>query len=376
MNRRVCYITGTRADYGLMSSTLRLAISRGIDVQVCATGMHLLKTYGETIQDIEADEIPVAACIPVNLDGSHGSNMAYALADELTGLTTALMDIKPDLVTVLGDRGEMLAGALAALHLNIPILHIHGGELSGTVDEPVRHAISKLSNFHAVTTAAARQRLIRMGEHEQLIRVTGAPGLDDIYTLPRTPREELLSASGFDVNRPVSLVVFHPVVQDAEKAGEQIGVILQCLTDADLQALILAPNSDAGGIHIQARLHNFGAREGTKIVTHLPRADYISWLAAADVMIGNSSSGIIEAASVGTCVVNVGNRQNCRERNTNVYDCRVDRKEINTTIDLALSASPYTGGNCYGSGGTAAKLVDWMQTLSLDPGCLHQCNAY
>ncbi len=376
MSRRICYITGTRADYGLMANTLKLAVSKGLDVQLCVTGMHLLDAYGNTVADIEADDLPIAARIPVSLDGSHGSNMAYALAEELKGMTTALQDIAPDLVVVLGDRGEMLAGALAALHLNLPTLHIHGGELSGTVDEPIRHAISKLSHYHATATISARDRLIRMGEHASNICVTGAPGLDEIYAQARTPRTQLLEPLGLDTDQPLALVVFHPVVQEAKLAGEQMQHLLQSLDDSQLQALILSPNADAGGAQIESQIAALTHHEKIRTKTHLSRCDYLSWLAAVDVMIGNSSSGIIEAASVGTQVVNIGSRQHGRERNPNVHECGYLRDEITATTRHALNAGRYNGPNCYGDGNAASRIIEWMQTLSLDAACLRKVNAY
>jgi len=169
--RKICYVSGTGADFGLIASTLQLAAVRpGLEVSVCVTGMHLSPTFGSTVTEIEAAGLRICDRIPVDVETASGASMAFALGHELIGLTTVFARERPDVVMVLGDRGEMLAGALAAIHLNIPVVHVHGGERSGTVDEPVRHAISKLSHYHFVSTEGARERLVRMKENIQQMR--------------------------------------------------------------------------------------------------------------------------------------------------------------------------------------------------------------
>lgn len=376
MTRKVCYITGTRADYGLMARTLRLARDRGLNVSLCVTGMHLLSRYGETVREIEADGLRIAARVPVHLDGSTGGAMARAIAAELAGLTDALERERPDIVLVLGDRGEMLAGALAAIHLNIPIVHIHGGERSGTVDEPVRHAISKLAHFHFVATTEARERLIRMGERPEYITVTGAPGLDDIYDTECIPRGELCRLSGLDPLRPIALVVFHPITQEAEAAGTQMRQIMEAVLGAGLQVLAFKPNADAGGTRIELALAPYGTHRDVRIVTHLPRHEYISWMAAADLMVGNSSSGIIEAASLGLRVINVGDRQRFRERNTNTVDVPVETSAIAAAVRSDLKAGRGHWRNIYGDEGVAERIVEKFVSLEITPAVMNKVNAY
>jgi len=192
MMRKICYITGTRADFGLMQSTLELIDKApGLELSLIVTGMHLLEEYGLTIQDIEAAGFKIAATVAVGAHSS-GAAMGRNIGIMISGFIDALESARPDVVMLLGDRGEMLAGAIAAIHLNIPIVHIHGGERSGTVDEPVRHAISKLSHLHFTATADARERLIRMGENPADVYVTGAPGLDGLTDMARATRTELL----------------------------------------------------------------------------------------------------------------------------------------------------------------------------------------
>lgn len=375
--RRICYVSGTRADFGLMQRTLqRLNAHPEIILSVVATGMHLSPTYGETVKEIEASGLHIAAHIPVALEETSGPAMARALALELSGLVDIFEQERPDIVLLLGDRGEMLAGALAAIHLNIPIAHIHGGERSGTVDEPVRHAISKLSHYHFTATEEARQRLIRMGERPDHIFVTGAPGLDGLQDLVVYSRQELCEKVGFDAGKPVALVVFHPVVQTADAASHQAQELLAALDVAGVQAICLMPNADAGGNLIRQALRENGRHPRFRLLTHLPRADFVSWMASADVMVGNSSSGIIEAGSFGLPVVNVGDRQRHRERGQNVMDVPPQRSEIEAAILRALQSERPIPENVYGDGRAGERIAELLVTLPLGRELLEKSNAY
>lgn len=375
--RKICYVSGTRADYGLIARTLKKAkASTDLQVSVCVTGMHLLSSYGETVREIEADGLRICARVPVHLDGTSGGVMAKAIGHEIIGFVDAFESENPDAVVVLGDRGEMLAGAIAATHLNIPVIHIHGGERSGTVDEPVRHAISKLAHYHLVTTEAARVRLIRMGERPEHIFVVGAPGLDDIHQADLRPRNELFHEMRFDPTRPVALVIFHPVLQEADQSGDQVEAILRALTGVGLQLLCLEPNADAGGHMICQRLRSYRGHPDVRCLTHLERNDYISWMAAVDVMVGNSSSGIIEAASVGLPVINVGNRQWARERSKNTIDVAVDEHSIRQAVLQVLQSSRGACRNVYGDGRASDRIVELLEKLPLTNELLAKTNVY
>ncbi|TCS35100.1 GDP/UDP-N,N'-diacetylbacillosamine 2-epimerase (hydrolysing) [Paucimonas lemoignei] len=377
MTRKICYISGTRADFGLMQSTLE-AIHRaeGLALSVIVTGMHLAAEYGNTVQDIEAAGLPIKARIPVEIGTPSGAGMARNIAVSLTGFVEALQDIQPDIVLLLGDRGEMLAGALAAVHLNIPVAHIHGGERSGTIDEPIRHAISKLAHFHFTATRDAHDRLIRMGEMSERIWVTGAPGLDGLKDLVCASRTELLQEVGLDPEKSLALLVYHPVVQEAEFAGASMLGILQALQSKNVQIMALLPNSDAGSQSIRAILEQYAKTPGIRVVTHFPRSRFVSWMAAADIMVGNSSAGIIEAATFGTPVINIGSRQNLRERNKNVVDVAALPNAIELAIEQTLARERDGSGNIYGDGKAAQRIVQLLQTISLNSQILAKCNAY
>lgn len=377
MTRKICYITGTRADFGLMARTLCLAQESGrLEVSVCVTGAHLRSEFGETVREIEESGLRIIARIPADVDGTTGAVMAKAIGKELIGITEALDRERPDLVLVLGDRGEMLAGALAAIHLNIPVVHLHGGERSGTVDEPVRHAISKLSHFHFVATKNARERLVRMGERPEHVIVTGAPGLDGLTTVKRVGRAEQCAAYGFDPGRPVALVVYHPVLQEIELAGRQAEQLMNAVVECNVQALIFMPNSDAGGREIGRVLQRYADWPDIRLLTHLGRAEYISWMAVADVMVGNSSSGIIEAASMGLRVVNVGARQRYRERNANTVDVTLESTSVVEAIRAALTAGRGYWQNIYGDEGAAERIIENLIRLPITSELLNKANAY
>lgn len=374
--RRILYLSGTRADFGLMRSTLlRCAASSELGIGILVTGMHLDEQYGGTVREIEASGLPIVARIPVKLRSDEGGDMARAIAHELLGLVETLEREKPDLLLVLGDRGEMLAGAIAALHLNIPIAHLHGGELSGTVDEPVRHAISKLAHYHFTSTSGSRERLIRMGERPEHIHVTGAPGLDGLREMVSKTRTELAVDAGFDPALPIALVVFHPVVQQANQAADQITTLLEALrAQPGLQSLILMPNADAGG---EAIRHILGQQSGRcRVMLHLPRHEFINWMAIVDVMVGNSSSGIIEAASFGTPVVNIGDRQMGRERSANVRDVPVIKSDIEQALAISLRTGRQVVENVYGDGMAGQRIVALLESIPINSEILLKCNAY
>lgn len=375
--RRIVYVSGTRADFGLLASTLlRADADPRLDVSICVTGMHLLPEFGLTVREVEATGLPIMARIPVDFAGADGTGMARALGQALIGMTDAFAAQRPDLVLLLGDRGEMLAGALAALHLNIPIAHLHGGERSGTVDEPVRHAISKLSHYHFTSTPGARERLVRMGEHPDHVFVTGAPGLDGLAEQVSRDRLALCDKYQFDPARPVALVVFHPVVQEACSAGTQMENLMAAVRAKDFQAMCLMPNADAGNASMRVVLEAWRGDPDVRLVTHLPRAEFASWMAAADMQIGNSSSGIIEAASFGLPVINVGSRQNEREQSGNVVDCDITQSAILAAIDAAQALHSRHFVNIYGDGNAGERIVELLAKLPLDPSVLGKKNAY
>jgi GDP/UDP-N,N'-diacetylbacillosamine 2-epimerase (hydrolysing) len=271
----------------------------------------------------------------------------------------------------------MLAAAIVCLHLGLPVFHVHGGERSGTVDEPMRHAISKIATWHLVTTDGSRERLVRMGERPESITVTGAPGLDGLVASASAESAPLLTSVGLRPGLPFVLVLFHPVVQQAEEAAAQTRALAGAVRSTGLQVLWLAPNSDAGSAAIadEARAAMGGGCDSAFVV-HLSREQFATAMRHCAVMAGNSSAGIIEAASFGTPVVNVGERQNLRERNRNVNDCDNDERAIRQALQAALGHGRYPADNVYGSGDAARRMVQAVASAPLDEQWLHKVNTY
>lgn len=380
---KVQYVTGSRADFGLMQRTLdALDATPEIELSLVVTGQHLLDHYGHTIDDIRGSGLSITAAIPVELSGESGAQMGAALAVEMLGFLETFQTTRPDLVLVLGDRGEMLAATLAAVHCGICVGHIHGGEVTGTLDESFRHAISKLSHFHFTATDDARNRLIRMGEREDHIWTIGAPGLVGITDHASHEDGWLQAHFGVPAHEHAVLCVFHPVVQEAAAAGDQVRAILHTLSDKDCSGLILRPNSDAGAAEIDAVLSalergEFGdLHKRFRVLDHLERDTYLKSCANVDLMIGNSSSGIIESASFGIGNLNIGTRQDGRQRNANTLDCpEITTKALTLAFDKALKR-PRDQLNVYGDGLTDVKLAHLLTQLPISPEVLAKQNTY
>lgn len=375
--RRLVYLSGTRADFGLMASTLqRIAATPGLALQVAVTGMHLSAAHGSTVQDIRASGLPICAEIPLDMATRTPASMATGIGDCLRGMTDLLAREQPDFLLLLGDRGEMLAGAIAALHVGVPAVHIHGGERSGTVDEPVRHAISKLSAYHFVATQGSRERLVRMGEEDARIFVTGAPGLDGLSELAAMPREECLRALGLPAGAEFMLVLFHPVVQQAGQAREQTLALIEALRRLGRPVAWLEPNADAGSREILAALDEGGLPAGSRRLTHVPRELFASAMRHCGVLAGNSSAGIIEAASFGTPVVNIGDRQRLRERNPNVADVAAEAGAIEAALRSGLGHGAWPCDNLWGDGRAGERIAALLATLPAGPHLLEKINVY
>lgn len=377
--RHVCYVSGTRADFGLMSRTLAaIEAHPGLSLSLLVTGMHLSAAHGHTVDEIERAGLTVAARVPVPMEPATGATMARNIGLMTGAFVDALEAERPDVVLLLGDRGEMLAGAVAALHLNIPVAHACGGERSGTVDEPVRHAISKLSHLHFAATGGARDRLVRMGEAPEHVHVVGAPGIDGLDDDPRAPRAAVAASHGLNPDRPIALFVYHPVLQEADRAEADTALLIEALLEAGCQVIALMPNSDAGSDGVRRALAAADADPDVRVLTHLPREAFLDALAVADIMVGNSSSGITESASFGTPVLNVGRRQNLRERNANLVDAPAETGPVREAIARLLAHGRFARANIYSlPGGTAAgRIAALLASAPLDETLLMKVNRY
>ncbi|HSV35306.1 MAG TPA: UDP-N-acetylglucosamine 2-epimerase [Ramlibacter sp.] len=376
-SRRVIYLSGTRADFGLMAGTLqRIAVTPGLELSVAVTGMHLSAEHGNTVDEVRASGLPICAEIPLDMRTRTGRSMAVGIAECLRGMTELLARERPDFLLVLGDRGEMLAGAIAALHVGIPCVHVHGGERSGTIDEPVRHAISKLASYHFVATPGSRERLVRMGEDASRIFLAGAPGLDGLAELGSMEREACVRALGLADAGPFILSVFHPVVQQAGEARAQARAVLQALGHVGLPVVWLDPNADAGSQEILAALGEMPLPAGSRRLRHVPRPLFAAALSHCEVLAGNSSAGIIEAATFGTPVVNIGDRQRLRERSANVTDVPADVAAVEAALRSALRHGKWPCDNPWGDGHAGERIAQWLVTLPAGPQLLEKVNNY
>ncbi len=373
--RKLVYLSGTRADFGLMKSTLqRLALA--MNLRVAVTGMHLDARYGRTVDEIRGAGFDVCGEIPVDVRTRTPQSMSAGVGECLKGVTDLLARERPDMLLLLGDRGEMLAGAIAALHLGIVCVHVHGGERTGTVDEPVRHAISKLCSYHFVATQESRERLQRMGEASGRIFVTGAPGLDGLDAEAVMGEQECRSTLGLPPHGDFALAVFHPVVQQAGDAYWQTAAMQLALSAVKLPVLWFEPNADAGSLEVLRAIDVLALPPGSRRVKHLARPLFCAAMRYCAVMVGNSSAGIIEAASFGTPVVNVGGRQRLRERNANVTDVGNGAGAIAGALQAALSHGRWPCDNRYGDGRAGERMVTLLQSLPLNAAILEKTNTY
>ena len=366
-----------------MASTLRLVNAcDSLQLGVVATGTHLSEKFGWTVREIEDSGLPIVARITTDVEQRTVLAMSRSVGQVIIGISEVIARERPDLLTVIGDRGEMLAAAAAALHMGTPVVHLHGGERSGTIDESIRHAITKLSHWHFVATAEARQRVIRLGENPKCVWVTGAPSLDDVKTMREIPRAVIEQALGIAANERFAIVLFHPVIQEIESVGGQaknlIAALRMELLPKGIRTIWLAPNADAGSAAIADEVGRGAAFDQgfIKTVTHLRRDEFIGALNYAELLIGNSSAGIIESASVGIPVVNIGSRQQGRERNDNTHDCGYDTHEIAGAIRNALDHGRYPIENRYGNGNSGERIVELLASLPSDRKILNKLITY
>lgn len=375
--RHILYLTGSRADFGLMKNTLiKIHNADDLKLSIVVTGTHNDKCFGKTINEIREAGLSIREVINIKNNCSKENNIANNIAVIIKGMVKAIKHINPDLILILGDRAEMLAGAISAMHQNIPIVHIHGGERSGTLDESVRHAISKLSHFHFVATSKSRLRLIKMGENPKKVFHTGAPGLDGIENIPKLKKNDLYKKLKFYTNKPLAIFLFHPDFYYLNKSKNEAEKALDSLLKNDFQVLALMPNSDFGAKDIKKVIDKKIRNKNIRIITHLNRDEFLNWLANADLLVGNSSSGIIEAASFGIPVINIGYRQKLRERNKNVIDIYDDMDKFDSIISSKKIKERYKIKNVFFKKNSSTIIVNLLREIPIDSKDLVKINAY
>ena len=355
--RTIGVVTVGRSDYGLYLPVLRaLRSSADVRLQLFVSGMHLSALHGGSVAIIERDGFPITERIPTLTESDTPEAVAKAIAAGVSGFAAAYARQRPDIVVVLGDRFDMYAAAVAALPFRIPVAHIHGGELTqGAIDDALRHSMTKLSHLHFVSTEVYARRVQQLGEEPWRITVSGAPGLDNLESVRRLSRQELEAALGFGLASPLLLVTFHPVTLQYEQVGRHCAELLAALEEIGVPVVFTLPNADTGGLMVARLIREFVDRShNARLVDNLGTELYVNLMEQASVMVGNSSSGIIEAPSLGLPVVNIGLRQAGRVRAGNVIDVAEDRAGIVASIRTALTpafrdharecANPYYAG--------------------------------
>ncbi|HEX5235874.1 MAG TPA: UDP-N-acetylglucosamine 2-epimerase [Silvibacterium sp.] len=371
MKRTIAVVTSSRADYSHLYWPLKdLAAHPEVDLKLIIMGSHLAPTFGSTAGEIERDQIPIAARIECLLNSDTDVGMAKTIGVAALGLADLLGQMRPDLLLLIADRYEMLAPGSVALALRIPIAHIEGGEISeGAIDDVVRNALTKMSHIHFTSTHLARERVIALGEEPWRVHRAGAPSLDHLRRSQLLTRAEIQQRLDLDLSQPTILVAYHPVTIRRETT-EEAEALFAALTGIDGQILFCYPNSDAGSHHLIDRAQRFLAARGNgRIFTNLDPITYWSLLRHIDVLVGNSSSGIMETASFALPTVNIGLRQQGRERPANVLDSPPEPAAIRKKIQQARSekfrASLAGMENPYGNGHASEKIVEVLTTIPL-----------
>jgi UDP-hydrolysing UDP-N-acetyl-D-glucosamine 2-epimerase len=367
--QRVCVVTGSRAEYGLLYWVLHdLKATHDIELQLLVTGMHLAPEFGLTVRDIEADGFAISRRVEMLLSSDTPGGIAKSIGLGVIGMSDALAELAPDVVLLPGDRFEILAAAQACLVHRIAVAHLAGGDTSeGAYDESIRHAITKMSHVHLVTTTQAAQRVRQLGEDPRSIHVVGSPGLDHLLRAKLLDRSALESALAAQLGERNLLVTFHPVTLEQDDGVQQCVELLAALEQLEPNVTIwfTQPNADNSGRAMKALVEQWIAtrRRSARLYSSLGQLRYLSLMSQVDAVVGNSSSGLYEAPSFGIPTVNIGNRQRGRLAAASVIHCAPERNAIQESIARALTLDCTGTVNPYGDGNSAARIVEILRTV-------------
>lgn len=379
--RKILYISGTRADYGLMRQTL-FCIRRHpeLELEVVATGMHLMPEFGKTIDELRRDKFKIHKLEAIYKYDNRES-MANFIGEFILRFTERIKKIKPNIILVLGDRAEMLAAAIVGVYLTIPVAHIHGGDVTSTIDEIARHAITKLSHIHLTATRRATERIIKMGEDPWRVHLVGAPGLDTILNEKLFSNDEIAKKYNLDLSKPILLVIQHPVTAELENAQQQMMETMETIKELNHQTIVIYPNADAGGRKVIKVIERYRKYPFIKIYKSIPYKDYLTLMKVASAMVGNSSSGIIESLAFHLPVVNIGTRQEGRERAGNIIDVDYCKDKIKAAIKKAIYDKKFKEQvkNCrspYGDGKASERITKVLSNIKIDKKLLQKKITY
>lgn len=375
MTRKVCVVTGTRAEFGLLRWLMgEIQNHPQLELQVIATGMHLSPEFGSTYREIEEAGFEIDARVEMLLSSDTNTAVTKSMGLGVIGFADAYERLAPDIVVVLGDRFEIFAATSAAMIAGVPVAHLHGGETTeGAFDEAIRHSITKMSHLHFVAADEYRQRVIQLGEHPDRVFNFGGMGIDAIKRIKLLSREELESSLEINLGTKNLLVTFHPVtLEGGASSAAQMGELLAALEGLDDTTLIFTmPNADTGGRELSAMVREFvKGHPNAKVYTSLGQLRYFSCLAQIDGVVGNSSSGLAEAPSFKIGTVNIGDRQKGRLKANSVIDCEPDREAIQVALETLYStefqASLAAVSSPYGNGGASEAIVKVLAEYPLE----------
>lgn len=340
--RKICVVTGSRAEYGLLSGLMRaIQQDEELQLQIIATNMHLSPEFGLTYKEIEQDGFKIDKKVQMLLSGDTSNATTKSVGLATIGFADAYEDLKPDLLVVLGDRFEIIAAVTAALFFKIPVAHLHGGEITeGAYDDCIRHAITKMSHLHFTSTEAYRQRVIQLGEQPNRVFYVGAIGVENIKHIPLLSKKDLEESLNFSLGKKSLLVTYHPVTLENHTAASQCQNFLDALDEfPEYKVIFTLPNSDTDGRILIQMIHEYVSKHSERCMSipSLGLKRYLSALKYVNAVIGNSSSGIIEVPSFGIPTLNIGNRQKGRIAAESVIHCGTDKQEIIDGLKKCLS---------------------------------------
>lgn len=373
--RKILFVTERRADYSRLKPIMRLVQrSKKLKLQLVLTGLHLSKEFGDTRKVVMADGFRIDASLPVykRTDADDGRTMVHGFGSFVHVLADAIADLRPDVIFCGFDLGAHLAAAIVGMHLNIPVAHIQGGERSGTIDEVLRHAITKFSHIHFVATRESWNRVVKLGEDPRYVFLVGSPSIDSIKSVRYESRRSIFQKYAIDPNKKLIVFSQHPVTTEVSHVLDQIRTSISALTAIrkkhDAEVVAIYSNNDSGGKRIVREL----SKSKFIVFPHIVYEEYLRMLKVADVLVGNSSAGIHEAPSFGLPTVNIGTRQQFRERGANVIDVPNDQKAIEKAIEKAIFDGKFKtkvkrGENPYDHGNAASKIVRVLETIKLPP---------
>lgn len=374
MSRKICVVTGTRAEFGLLRWLMQeIHHEPDLELQVLVTGMHLSPEFGLTYREIEQAGFVINAKVEMLLSADTATAVTKSMGLGLISYADVYERLGPDLIVVLGDRFEIFAATAAALIAGIPVAHLHGGETTeGAFDEAIRHSITKMSHLHFVAAEEYRRRVIQLGEQPERVFLVGGLGIDAIKRIKLLDREALEESLGFKFGPRNLLITFHPVTLEGQiSSGQQMAELLAALGELDdTHLLFTMPNADTGGRELAAMVNQFAAtRQNVRVYTSLGQLRYLSCMKYVDAVVGNSSSGLAEAPSMGIATINIGDRQKGRLSASSVINCEPTQQSIgealSTAFDPSFRSILTSTKNPYGSGGASEKIAKIIKNHDL-----------